>query len=427
MTVLLQGRQLVSHVAAPKTEKPLEFRFTAVQTNQKMVRGLIKAHTRKSAQDQLLLRYAHLLALEEVAEQQTVRQLLSSHQNRSTALPVYTKSIAVMFDAGLPLVNIFETVAQGEDEYLNQVMLDVADSLKRGQTLSNSLARWNAVFDKTYVGMIYAAEQSGRLHKTFGRLAELLEKRWRIEKRVKSALAYPAFISVVALAIFWVLVAFVIPQIVPSFNSVGAELPWITKVLLQVGSLSTSVPVMLGGLMSVVGCVVMAYRVVVKGDKFPQLALHIDQMKFSLPVFGELFRLAALSRTLSTMAAMIDSGLSLSKVLSIGGKVSGSPLYEAHFQAARASVEDGESLADAFASTRAFPPLVVGVTRLGEEAGKLPFLMTKIASLYEEDLDLKVASLASLIEPLIMAVLGVVIGFIVLGTFMPMINLIHQF
>lgn len=426
-SALLQGSALARQLRIPRAvDKPIEFHYTAVQADSRIVRGAIKAHTRRSAQEQLLLRFAHLLELEEGVTDQASLQALLQGRRAAQALPSYTRAIAVMFDAGLPLVRIFETAAQGEDEYLNKVMLDIADSISRGRSLSNSLARWGNVFDSTYVGMVYSAEQSGRLHKTFGQLADLTEKRWRIEKRVKSAMSYPILVSVVAISIFWMLVAFVVPKLIPSFTSIGAELPFLTKVLIQLGSVSTSLPIVLGCFLTSLGLAGMAYRAVMEGEKFPRVTMALEQLKFALPVFGQLFRLATLSRTLSTVSAMMSAGLPLSKVIEIGGRVSGSPLYQQQFENILDRVQDGESLAGAMQANSAFPPLVVGVTRLGEEAGKTPFLMSKVAALYEEDLDLKVASLASLVEPLIMAVMGLLVGIIVLGTFLPMIQLIQN-
>lgn len=410
----------------PKQDAALEFQFAAIQADRSLKRGLIKAHSRRSAQEQLLLRYAHLLSLEEVVPQQSALQALADYRHRNESLPAYTRSIAVMFGAGLPLVRIFETVAQGEDAYLNKVMLDVAESLRRGRTLSNSLARWGSVFDQTYVGMVYSAEQSGRLHKTFAQLADLLERRWKVERQVRSALTYPTVLAVVALGIFWLLLAFVVPQLIPSFASIGAELPLITQVLVTIGSFSTSVPMVLGTLLTLVGIVGIAYRTVVQGQRFTKLAQLLDRAKFSTPIFGQLFQLAALSRTLSTMSAMLAAGLGLGKVLSIGGRISGSAQYEEEFKSILQQVKNGESLGSAMETSPLFPPLVVGMAQLGEEAGKLPYLLSKIAALYEEDLDRRVTALATLVEPVMMAILGAVVGFIVLGTFLPMINLIQQ-
>lgn len=406
-------------------DRPQQFRFAAIAANGQVIRSTLRSHSRKSAQEQLLLRYAHLLSLEEVAERRASVELALQGRRARQSLPAYTRSIAVMFEAGLSLTTIFETAARGENPYLNRVMLDVSESLKRGRSLSNSLSRWSNIFDGTFVGMVYSAEQSGRLHKTFGQLADLLEKRWRIEKRIKSVMAYPALVGVVGIAIFWILVAFVMPALVPSFTSIGAELPWLTRMLLALGNLSTSLPSVLGLVLLSAGLAGLAYRVVIQEERCPRLAYLLDQLKFGCPIFGDLFRLSALSRTLSTVAAMLAAGLPLSKVLEIGARVSGSRYYEQQFATILTSLREGGTMADAMEGNPAFPPLVVGATRLGEETGKTPLLMAKIAALYEEDLDLRVSSLASLIEPVIMAVVGLVVGVIVLGTFAPMIQLVQ--
>ncbi len=371
------------------------------------------------------MEYPHLLALDEVVVKDW-SEIISGHRDRSGNLHVYTKSLAVMIDAALPLTSCFEVSAKGEDAYLNRVMLDVSQSLREGRSLSVSLTRWPSVFDSSFIGMIQAAERSGRLHITFRRLAALLEKRWQLRRKLQAAMSYPILISLVALAIFWILVAVVVPSLIPTFHAIGATLPWPTRVLVGLGNLSTSLPAILSILVLGMTSVVILYRGMVRGEKFPTFHLWWDNFQLSLPLFGKLTEMAILSRTLSTMAALIESGLLLSDVLRHSAQVSGSPVYERHFDQVLAEIKEGNSFAKALEETGGFPPLLIGIAHLGEESGKLPFLLVKLASLYEEDLEMQLEALTTLIEPVILGIMGIVIGFIVLGTFLPMINLIQQ-
>jgi type IV pilus assembly protein PilC len=405
--------------------RALRFRFSGIDAERNPVSGIVVAYSKDSARDVLLQRYAHLFSLEEVVVQDW-RQLLAGHRDVSASLPVYTRALATMFDAGLPLTSTFEVVAQGDDPYLNEVMLDVAGSMREGRSLSQSLGRWNSVFDSAFVGMCRAAERSGRLHHTIKSLATLLEKRWRMNKRLKAAFSYPLLVSVVALAIFWILVAFVVPGLVPTFRSIGARLPWPTQVLVQLGELSTSLPVLLLGAAVAIFAAVLLFRAVVRGEYFPGLYLWADRARLRLPLVGPLVRLAILTRTLATMAALFESGLPLSHILESAGQVSGSPVYRKHFLNVMAEVRDGKSMAEAMESTQAFPPLLVGIAALGEESGKLPSLLLKAADLYEEDLDMRLGTLATLLEPVLLGIMGLVIGFIVLATFLPLINLLSS-
>lgn len=401
------------------------FRYSAIDKDRNPAKGTITATDRDAARDILLQRFAHLFSLEEVIAQDWVG-LVSGYQDSKGSLPVYTRALAVMFDAGLPMTRTFEVVAQGEDLYLNKVMLDVADSLRQGRSLSMSLARWKTVFDPSFIGMCRAAEKSGRLHHTLKSLATMLEKRWRLSQRLKAALTYPILVGVVALLIFWILVAVVVPSLVPTFKSLGVKLPWPTKVLVALGDFSTSIPVVLAGAVAAMIGLGILYRVTLRGEYFPGLHLWWDQLRLRIPVAGELLRLAILSRTLSTMAALIESGLPLASVLDSAGQVSGSPVYQRHFVRVLADITEGRNLAEAMDATGGFPPLLVGIAALGEESGKLPTLLVKAADLYAEDLDHRLANLNTLLEPILLGFMGLVIGFIVLGTFLPLINLVQQ-
>ena len=404
---------------------PPLYKFVAIQEDRTPVTGTIRAHTREAAREQLHLRFAHLLSLEEQVES-SWRQHLLDYFRSNESLPVYVKGMAVMLDAGLPLAQIFEVASEGEDRFLNDVMSDIGHSIRTGRSLSFSLSRWPMVFDHSFIGMCRAAERSGRLHITFRRLADLLERRWALKKRLKAALTYPILISLVALAIFWLLVAVVVPGLAPSFRDIGATLPWPTRVLLSISELSTSLPAIIATAGLGLAGSFLAYQVVLRGNRFPKLQLWWDQVLLEIPMFGHLYQLAILARSLSTMAALIESGLPMTDVLAIAGEVSGSAVYRRRFQFVLLEIKDGNPIAESLMLAGGFPPLVTGVVMLGEESGKLPFMLTKVAELYEEDFETNLQTLTTFVEPVLLGIMGIVIGFIVLGTFLPMINLVKN-
>ena len=408
-----------------KSDQGTLYRFTAIDEDRSSKSGTIRSHSRNAAREQLQLRFAHLLVLEEVVESDW-RQHFVNFFRSNDSLPVYTKGMAVMLDAGLPLAQIFEVAAKGDDSFLNTVMSDIGHSIRSGRSLSASLSRWPSVFDHSLVGMCRSAEKSGRLHVTFRRLADLLERRWALKKRLKAALTYPTLVSVVALAIFWILVAVVVPALAPSFRQIGVTLPWPTRVLLAISNLSSSLPAVLAiGLLGV-ALTGLFYQIVLRGTKFPALQMWWDQLMLEVPLFGNLYRLAILSRSLSTMSALIESGLPMTDVLAISGEVGGNAVYRQNFQRVLIEIKEGRPMHEAMQLSGGFPPLVTGVVLLGEESGKLPYLLAKIAGLYEEDFETNLQTVTTFVEPVIMGVMGVVIGFIVLGTFLPMINLIRE-
>ncbi len=408
-----------------KSDKVPLFKFTAIEEDRTPAQGTIRAHSREAAREQLHLRFAHLLTLEEVVESDW-RQHFAHFFRSNESLPVYTKGMAVMLDAGLPLAQIFEVSAQGEDKFLNSVMMDIGTSIRMGRSLSASLSRWQMVFDHSFIGMCRAAERSGRLHVTFKRLADLLERRWALKKRLQAAMTYPVLISVVALAIFWILVAIVVPGLAPSFREIGATLPMPTRVLIWISEFSTSLPIIISvGLLFFVSGFLF-YRVVLKGSQFPTLQLYWDIMLLKVPLFGKLYRLAILTRSLGTMSALIETGLPMTEVLGITGEVGGSPVYQRHYTSVLIHIKEGTPMAESLSLAGGFPPLVTGVVLLGEESGKLPYLLSKIAELYEEDFETNLRTLTTFVEPVLLGIMGIVIGFIVLGTFLPMINLIQN-
>lgn len=409
----------------PTTSSSCRFRFSAVSERREIVSGVIWAVDHESARQVLMSQYAHLLSLEE-ARVQELRRLLLRFRDTSASLPVYVRALASSFEAGIPLTSMFDMVSEGDDAYLNTVMKDIASSLRQGKSLSASLRRWRGVFDSTFIGMCYAAERSGRLHHTIRSLAILLEKRWRLKQRMKSALTYPILVSAMALVIFGILVVFVVPGMAANLHAIGSTLPWPTRVLLSVGQFSTSLPgILLGGVATAFGMSLL-YRLVTEGEYWPALYRWFDRARLCLPVLGPILRLSILARIISTMAALLETGLPMMEVLSCAGRSGGSPVYEEHLYKVSAGIQDGETLAGSLSATGAFPPLMVGVAALGEQSGRLPYLLSKIGQLYEEDLELRLSGMVKLVEPILLGVMGLVIGFIVLGTFLPMINLVQS-
>ncbi len=411
--------------AMPPNPSTSRFRFSAVSENREIITGVVLAADLESARQVLMSQYAHLLSLDE-ARVQDLRRLLLRFRDTSASLPVYTRALASSFEAGIPLTSMFDMVAEGDDAYLNSVMKDIASSLRQGRSLSASLRRWRGVFDSTFIGMCYAAERSGRLHHTIRSLAILLEKRWRLKQRMKSALTYPILVSAMALAIFGILVVFVVPGMAAHLHVVGSALPWPTRVLLSVGQFSTSLPGIMFGAVAAAFGVSLLYRVVAEGEYWPALYRWFDKIRLRLPLIGPILRLSILARVISTMAVLLETGLPMMEVLSCAGRSGGSPVYEEHLYKVSAGIQDGETLAESLSATGAFPPLMVGVAALGEQSGRLPYLLSKIAQLYEEDLEIRLSDLVKLVEPVILGVMGLVIGFIVLGTFLPMINLVQS-
>ncbi len=337
---------------------------------------------------------------------------------------VFTRQMSTLIQAGLPLLRSLEVmIKQQEKKPKFKSMLEaVAEKVSSGGTLSDGLAMYPKTFDKLYVNMVKAGEAGGVLDLVLTRLAQFQEKSIRTIKKVKSAMIYPTVIMFVALAIVTLLMMVVVPQFESIFEQMlrGAPLPGPTQVVVDISDLFSSNPILvLGGMASVVIGVVLL-------KKTKQGAKGFDWLGLNVPVVKDVVSKSNISRITRTFGTLLSSGVPILQALQITGDTLTNVFFVKAMTNIHNAVRDGESMAVQMDREPVFPSMVTSMVEIGEETGELPDMLTRIADNYDEDVDNAVAGVTSLIEPVMIVFLAVVVGFIVIALFLPIVSIIEN-
>ena len=332
-------------------------------------------------------------------------------------LVVFSRQLATLVDAGIPLVTSLETLhAQLERRGLKAVVGRIRDDVEGGANFTEALSKHPQAFSQLFTSMVRAGEASGTLAEILDRLATYLEKTAALERKVRSSLVYPAVVSLMAFVITAVLVLKVVPIFKGVFASLGGELPLPTRLLLQFSDFCSRL--FLVGAAGMVGGVIGLRQLI----RTPVGRLQMDRLALRAPIFGVLFRKVAVARFARTLTTLTKSGVPILTSLEIVGRTSGNKVVERDVERVRASIRAGETIAEPLGASGVFPPLVVRMVAVGEQTGQLEKMLTKIADFYESEVDAAVSGLTSVIEPIIIATLGVVIGGIVVAIFLPILK-----
>jgi type IV pilus assembly protein PilC len=332
---------------------------------------------------------------------------------------IFSRQFSTMVNAGLPIMQGLAIVAeQAENPNFRVVMGRVRDDIANGVPLSEAMAKHPKAFSTLYVNMVKAGEQGGILDAIFERLSEYLEKAEGVSRKVKSALMYPIVVMSVAFMVVIFLMIKVIPTFRDVFTSFGAKLPLPTQIVIDISEFLQSKKALLL-LVGFVGLwvVISAYRKTKAG------AYQWDKLILGLPTFGTLVRKAAVAKFARTLGTLIKSGVPIMDALETVGKTAGNLVVERAVQNCRESVREGKTLTQPLKESGVFPPMVIQMINVGEETGALDQMLSKVADFYEDEVDVAVEGLTSIIEPILIVFLGVTIGFIVVAMFMPMFEL----
>jgi type IV pilus assembly protein PilC len=337
------------------------------------------------------------------------------------SLAVFTRQFSVMIDAGLPLVQCLDILGtQEEDKNFGAVILETRAEVEGGASLADAMKKNPKVFDPLYTNMIAAGEAGGILDTILKRLATYIEKAVKLKNQVQSAMVYPVAIVVIATVVVGVILWKVIPTFANLFAGLGAELPLPTRIVI---GLSNGLVRYMPFVLLTIGGFVFGLRTYYNT---PNGRMNIDRLMLKAPVFGPMFRKIAVARFCRTLATLLASGVSILEALDITAKTAGNAVVEQALYATRKSIEGGETIAAPLKETSVFPPMVVQMISVGETTGALDTMLSKIADFYEEEVDVAVAGLLTLLEPLMIAVLGGVVGGIVIAMYMPIFSLISK-
>jgi len=334
---------------------------------------------------------------------------------------IFTRQFSVMLDAGLPLVQCLEILGeQEENRTFREIIQQVRGDVESGSNLADSMRKHPKAFDNLYVSMIAAGEAGGILDVILQRLATYIEKVVRLNSQVRSALIYPVSIIVIAAGVVTIILWKVIPVFAQLFAGLGGELPFLTRAVVGASNfLGRFFPLIIVAIFLIITAV-KRYHKTERGRRV------IDGFTLKLPVVGMLVRKIAVARFCRTLATLTSSGVPILDGLEITAKTSGNAIVEDAIMAVRKSVEEGKTISGPLAETKVFPPMVVQMVNVGEQTGALDQMLAKIADFYEEEVDTAVAGLMKLLEPVMIVVLGGIIGTIVTAMYMPMYAILQK-
>ncbi|MFN8059700.1 MAG: type II secretion system F family protein [Vicinamibacterales bacterium] len=336
-------------------------------------------------------------------------------------LAIFTRQFSVMIDAGLPLVQCLEILGKQEPHKgFSDVILKTRADVESGASLADAMRRYPKAFDELFTNMVAAGEAGGILDTILKRLATYIEKNVKLKGHVKSAMIYPVAVIVIAAVVVGVILWKVIPTFAQMFSSLGAQLPLPTRIVIWMSnSLVTGAPLLLVG-MGAVSFALRSYYMTENGRRV------IDRIMLKLPILGLILRKIAVARFCRTLSTLLSSGVPILDGLEITAKTAGNAIIEDAVMSVRSSIERGETVSAPLAATNVFPSMVTQMISVGEATGALDAMLSKIADFYEEEVDTAVAGLLTLIEPVMIAILGVVVGGIVISMYLPIFDLISK-
>jgi type IV pilus assembly protein PilC len=336
-------------------------------------------------------------------------------------LAIFTRQFSVMIDAGLPLVQCLDILGKQEPhKNFSAVILKVREDVEGGAALADSMKKHPKTFDPLYTNMVAAGEAGGILDTILKRLAVYIEKNVKLKSEVKSAMIYPIAVVVIAAIVVGAILWKVIPTFAQLFAGLGAQLPLPTRVVIAASDMIVAWGWLLIILLGIAGYMLRRYYATEAGRRV------IDRLLLRTPILGNILRKVAVARFTRTLSTLLASGVPILDGLDITARTSGNAIIEDAILTTRAAIERGETVSGPLRDTNVFPSMVVQMINVGETTGALDTMLSKIADFYEEEVDAAVAGLLTLLEPVMIAFLGVVVGGIVIAMYLPIFDLISK-
>jgi len=394
------------------------FKYIAKNQDARNITGKMVADDQAKVIEELRKRKLTIISILQMKGDSGAKFTFERKRVKPDDLVIFTRQLATMIEAGIPILQALEALQeQVTQSYFKVVVSTIRDDIQLGSSLSASFTKHPKVFDTLFVNMIRVGETGGVLNQILDRIAGYMEKTLRLRRKVKAAMIYPAVVVSMAMIITTLLLIYVVPTFANIYASSGHELPFMTRLLIQISD------VLKHQLLYYIGGFVVLSFLLSHWYKTERGALVIDGAKLKLPIFGDLLRKVAISRFSRTLATLLQSGVPILESLDIVGKSSGNKVIEVVVSDIRNNVREGESIAGPLTKSGVFPPMVTQMISIGEKSGQLEKMLTKIAEFYDDQVDAAVSGLTSIIEPLIIGVLGVVVGFIVIALFLPILNI----
>jgi type IV pilus assembly protein PilC len=395
-----------------KDVKEFTYLWEGFDRNNRNVRGEMKAASETVVTSNLRRQGIRIVKL----RRQTFRG--GSRVNEKD-ITFFTRQLATMLKAGVPLLQAFEIVARGhKNARFARLMMDIKGRVEAGSSLSQAFREHPAHFDALYCNLVNAGETAGMLDAILDRLATYKEKILAIKSKIKSALFYPISVIVVAVVVIWVIMVWVIPAFKQVFTNFGANLPAPTLIVMNISEFFVSYWWLMA--MIIFGTISGFFVLQRRSETF---RFAVDRVSLKLPVIGAILEKATIARWTRTLATMFAAGVPLVESLDAVAGASGNAVFIAGTRKIQTDVSTGTSLTNAMLNTGLFPSMVTQMTQIGEESGSLDGMLSKVADFYEREVDDAVAALSSLLEPMIIVFLGVVIGGLVVAMYLPIFKL----
>jgi general secretion pathway protein F len=392
------------------------FEYAGFDARGRKVAGTIDGAGRKAATQALREQGVFPTELKEAAQLRKPGLLRFGRSRRVPAaeLAATTRQMATLLAAGLAIDDALATVVeQADQQLLSRTLARLREDVRQGEALHAALAKHPGVFPALYVSIVQVGEDSGTLDQAMHRLADFLEAQARIRARVQAALAYPVLMAVVGIGVLAFLFAFVVPKITRMLEEMGQELPWPTLLLIRLTDFLASYWWLLAILVAGAVVALSRYRQTEQGR------LRLDRLQLKAPLFGPLLLLIITARLARTLATLLSNGVPLLKALGITRNLVSNRLLRQALEAATQRVQEGGSLAVALRESALFPPMLAQLTAAGEKSGQLEEMLYRVADSYEHQTDLSITGMLSLLEPVMILVMGCLVGFVVLAILLP--------
>ena len=393
------------------------YKYKAIDESGKSVQGTIDADSPKGATDKLKRQGVFLSSLNEVREGKS-RSFIPFKGINISELAVTTRQFSTLISAGLPLeASLVALSEQTEDARLGQILSQVKERVSEGSSLANALAEHKGVFSDLYINIVRAGEASGTLDIVLYRLADFLEKQAALTARVRSALIYPIFMFVIGGGVLFFTMTYVIPRIAKIFEDSDKALPTMTVILISLSGFFSNHIVLL----------LIAFPILLFGlyrfYKTERGKMFFDKVSLKMPIFGKISSMVMISRFTRTLGTLLASGIPLLDALKIGEAVMGNQVYSQALEEVRDNVREGTSLAKPLKDSGVFPPLVTRMIAVGEQTGEMEEMLSKVADIYDQQVETMVSTLTSLLEPVMIVIIGAIMGFIVFAVLLPIFSL----
>ncbi len=393
------------------------YKYKAIDETGRTVQGIVDAESPKGATDKLKRQGVFLSSLSEV-RQGKARSFNPFRSVKISELAITTRQFSTLISAGLPLeASLTALSEQTEDARLGEILTQVKDRVSEGSSLANALNEHRNVFSDLYINIVRAGEASGTLDIVLLRLADFLEKQAALTSKVKSALIYPIFMFFIGGGVLFFTMTYVIPRIAKIFEDSQKALPVMTLILIRVSGFFSNNILLLLILLPVL--FFLAYRF----NRTDRGRMFFDRVSLKLPVFGKINSMVVISRFTRTLGTLLASGIPLLDALKIGEAVLDNQVYSKTLEEVRSNVREGTSLAKPLRDSGVFPPLVTRMIAVGEQTGEMEEMLTKVADIYDQQVETMVSTLTSLLEPVMILIIGAVMGFIVFAVLLPIFNL----